>query len=229
MFGHAGNPARATQKAQTMEFILIACIGTILGYLSSLSQRQRDKRQQQRDDRIIAAINSLKPREAARSFADDGPRGYWLGEAASETPSPRIDFTRNTFAFAAAAVVMLIALAMIAFATRDGVKFFFVKRGDIVRRKADPIHTGRVERVDVTRGLVNVRWLGGPRGTLEFLIPATPTLNRPRLGDGVVWHHPQNRSPPHPRRNGLQRTRDPLRRLQAHAPKVTDVRAFYRK
>jgi hypothetical protein len=44
-------------------------------------------------------------------------------------------------------------------------------RGEIVRRKLDPVHSGRIERVDITRGLVNVRWFGSGRGTLEFMIP----------------------------------------------------------
>ena len=50
-----------------------------------------------------------------------------------------------------------------------------MKRGDIVRRKADPVHSGRVVRIDGYRGLVNVRWFYG-RDVLEFMTPATDLL-----------------------------------------------------
>jgi hypothetical protein len=40
-----------------------------------------------------------------------------------------------------------------------------MNRGDIVRRTDDPVHTGRIVRVDRTRHLVAVRWFGG-RGVL---------------------------------------------------------------
>lgn len=102
----------------TMPFWLGLILFAVLAPLNARSERKRQQqereRQQRRDDRLIAAINSLNPRKAAPSTpaADDGPRGHWLGEPASETPSSRIDSDKNTFALAA--VVLLIGLAMIA-------------------------------------------------------------------------------------------------------------------
>jgi hypothetical protein len=61
-----------------------------------------------------------------------------------------------------------------------------VRYGDIVRKKTDPVHSGRVVRVDVAGERVNVGWFGGPRGTLEYMIPTTdlePAQDRKSAGN----------------------------------------------
>ena len=40
--------------------------------------------------------------------------------------------------------------------------------GDLVRRRADPVHTGRIVRIELEHSLVNVRWL--KMNCLECLI-----------------------------------------------------------
>jgi hypothetical protein len=34
-----------------------------------------------------------------------------------------------------------------------------IKCGDLVRRRSDPVHTGRVVRIELSKKLVEVRWL----------------------------------------------------------------------
>lgn len=47
-----------------------------------------------------------------------------------------------------------------------------MKKGDLVRRKSDPVHTGQVVAVSITGQAVTLLWLNrGERRIAEYLVP----------------------------------------------------------